>query len=154
MTNPTGALLAPVDDGPASGHSPALPCAALRGGGPRLGRWSVLAALGMVLAQLAATVRTPAGAESLSALRARREAARARHAQLAAQIDVLRASDAQLQSALQTLTKEVDVQAASVDAARLALRAAIVAADEAGARLSATRTRITALRGAVVQRAV
>ena len=153
MTNATGALLAPVDAGHTSGHSSAPPRDGARVRGPQL-RWSALVALGVLLAQLAATVRSPAGAESLSSLRARREAARSRHAQLASQIDVMRASDAQLMSAVQSLIKEVDVQAASVDAARLALRAAMVAADAAGARLSATRGRIAVLRGAVIQRAV
>src|SRR5205807_4980017 len=120
MPNATGALLAPVDAGHTSGHSSAPPRDGARVRGPQL-RWSALVALGVLLAQLAATVRSPAGAESLSSLRARREAARSRHAQLASQIDVMRASDAQLMSAVQSLTKEVDVQAASVDAARLAL---------------------------------
>ena len=97
---------------------------------------------------------TPAGAESLSTTRARRDAARARRAQIAAQINTLKSTDTQLEAAVRVLDAQVGSQQATVESTRQAADAARVAQSAADAKLSATQARISHLRGAVVARAV
>ncbi len=96
----------------------------------------------------------PAWAESLSEARRKREAARQKKAQLAAQLNELQASDAELESAVGVLSGQVKAQEANADAAGQAVRAAMAAVSEAEARLAATRKRLGELRLAVVGRAV
>jgi septal ring factor EnvC (AmiA/AmiB activator) len=96
----------------------------------------------------------PARAETLSETRRKREAARQKQARVAAQINELQASDAQLESAVGVLNGQVRAQEASAEAAGQAVRAAMTAVAEAERRLAATRKRLGELRVAVVGRAV
>jgi len=105
-----------------------------------------------VLASLA--LAQPVRAESLSETRRKRDAARQKQAQVAAQLNALQASDAELESAVGVLNGQVAAQEASAEAAGQAVRAAMAAVAEAEARLVATRKRLGELRVAVVGRAV
>lgn len=96
----------------------------------------------------------PARAETLSETRRKREAARQKQAQVAARLDELQASDAELESAVGVLSGQVKAQEASAEAAGQAVRAAVAAVTEAEGRLAATRKRLGDLRQAVVGRAV
>ncbi len=96
----------------------------------------------------------PARAESLSETRRKRDAARQKRAQVAAQLNELQASDAELESAVGVLSGQVKAQEANAEAAGQAVRAAMAAVTEAEDRLAATRKRLGALRVAVVGRAV
>jgi murein DD-endopeptidase MepM/ murein hydrolase activator NlpD len=106
----------------------------------------------LVLALLAAMV-APAAARS-SDPRAARDAARARKAQLAAKLNTLKASERQLLAASKTLDDQVLSQAARVDAARQAVRAAAAELTEADRSLKETRASIDKLSRLVVERAV
>ena len=107
---------------------------------------------GLVLLTLGSIV--PASAESLSSARQRRDAARARRAQLAAQLDTLKATDRQLEDAVHRLDAAVATQQAASDAASQAVVAAKAASAAADAKLARTQTRIQTLHSAVVARAV
>jgi murein DD-endopeptidase MepM/ murein hydrolase activator NlpD len=67
-------------------------------------------------------------------------------AQLAAQIDAMKVSDVQLESAVKQLDAGVEVQSSETDAAKQAADAAGTAADAARARLAATEQRMANLR--------
>jgi murein DD-endopeptidase MepM/ murein hydrolase activator NlpD len=86
--------------------------------------------------------------------RQKRDAARAKRAQLARELNTLRASDAQLDSALSTLNGQVEAQFAKAAAARQAVAAAASQVAKAEAQVKETEGRIVALRKAVVDRAV
>lgn len=108
---------------------------------------ALLAAITVLCLSLAA----PAGAANA---RQRRDAARAKRAQIAAKLNTLRASDAQLQGALHTLTGQVDTETANAAAARQKVEAATRAEAQARAELADTEQRMTGIRKAVVSRAV
>jgi murein DD-endopeptidase MepM/ murein hydrolase activator NlpD len=86
--------------------------------------------------------------------RQRREAARAKRAEIARKLNTLRASDAQLQGALRTLTGQVQAETANAQAARQKVEAASRAEAQARADLRDTELRMTGIRKAVVERAV
>jgi murein DD-endopeptidase MepM/ murein hydrolase activator NlpD len=109
------------------------------------------AALAAVIALLICSLASPADAATA---RQRRDAARARRAQVAKELNTLRASDNQLQSALQTLNSQVDAESARAAAAHQAVAAAQTAESQAKARVAVTEQRMTEIRGAVVDRAV
>ena len=92
--------------------------------------------------------------ETVSSIRARREAARQKRARLAAQLNHLRASDAQLTAAVRTLDRQVAAQQAGADAARQAVQAALAAVAASEAKIAATESEMTTLHTAVVNRAV
>ncbi len=108
---------------------------------------ALLAAIAVLLCSLAA----PADAQSA---RQRRDAARAKKAQIAAKLNTLRASDAQLQGALRTLTGQVQTETANAAAARQKVEAAARAEAQARTELADTEARMTGIRKAVVGRAV
>jgi murein DD-endopeptidase MepM/ murein hydrolase activator NlpD len=93
---------------------------------------------------------TTAGADP----RAERERARERKAQLATELDGLRASEDELTNAIRALEEQMVAQAAEVDGARQAVAAAESEVAEAERRLAETTQRIDGLTEAVVQRAV
>jgi len=103
---------------------------------------------------LSLALAQPARAETLSETRRKREAARQKQAQVAARLNELQASDAELESAVGVLSGQVKAQEASAEAAGQAVRAAVAAVTEAEGRLAATRKRLGDLRQAVVGRAV
>lgn len=108
-----------------------------------------------VVALLVLVLAPPAGAkESTSSIQAKREAARQKKAKLAAELDHLRASDAQLTAAVKVLDRQVAAQQAGADTARQAVTAALVAVAESEARITATETEMSTLHTAVVNRAV
>jgi murein DD-endopeptidase MepM/ murein hydrolase activator NlpD len=84
----------------------------------------------------------------------KRTAAAAKKAQAAAQLDTLKANDAELEAAVKALDAGVAVQAATTDAATQALRAAERNLGSAQARLAATETRMADLRAKVSEAAV
>lgn len=92
--------------------------------------------------------------ESLSTTRQKREAARQKRAQIATKLNALRASDAQLSSAVRVLNTQVKAQQASADTARQAVQAALSAVADAEARIASTEKEVVTLRTAVVNRAV
>jgi murein DD-endopeptidase MepM/ murein hydrolase activator NlpD len=97
-------------------------------------------ALGFV-AMLAASTLLPARAiaDSSSDVHAKKVAA-------AAQLDTLKANDAQLEAAVQTLDAGIAVQSTETDAATQAASAASAAADSAQAKLAATEKRMADLK--------
>lgn len=110
---------------------------------------SAVLALVMVVALAA-----PAGADSLTTSRQKRDATRSRRAQIAAQINSLKATDDQLEKAVHALEAQVRAQQAGVDAANQAVQAARASQLAAEAQLAATNQQISRLHRAVVTRAV
>ncbi len=109
----------------------------------------------VVIAVLVLALAPPAGAkESTATIQAKREAARKKRATLAAELNHLRATDAQLTSAVKVLDRQVAAQQAGADAARQAVMAALAAVAESESRIAATETEMTTLHTAVVNRAV
>ena len=84
----------------------------------------------------------------------KRSAAQAKKAEAAAQLDTLKANDAELESAVKALDAGVAVQAANTDAANQALRAAERSLTSAQSRLAATEARMADLRAKVSEAAV
>ena len=120
------------------------------------GRGKVYRAVVVALATLLLpALATPVEArETVAEIRARREAARQKRARLAAQLNHLRASDAQLSSAVRVLDRQVAAQQAAADAARQAVQAALAAVAESERKIAATEAEITSVHTAVVNRAV
>ena len=94
---------------------------------------------------------TPGSADSLDE---RRRAAQAKRAAAARQLDVLRADDRQLESALRDLDASLASQAAATQAAQQAERAAQAAVGSAEARLTATEQRMSSLKAQAAALAV
>ena len=109
------------------------------------------AALLAAITVLCCSLAVPAEAQSA---RRRRDAARAKRAEIARQLNTLRASDAQLQGALRTLSTQVQAETANSAAARQKVEAAARAEAQAKADLADTEARMTGIRKAVVGRAV
>jgi len=84
----------------------------------------------------------------------KRVAAQAKKAEAAAQLDTLRANDAELEAAVKALDAGVAMEAANTDAANQALRAAERSLTGAQARLAATEARMADLRTKVSEAAV
>lgn len=118
---------------------------------PKTSRPSIVALVFLLVLGL---VAAPAHAETAEQLRKKRDAARAKRAQIAARIDSLKASDQELEGAVGTLNKQVVAQQASADAARQAVQAALNAVAQADAELGATEQQIATLKKAVIERAV
>ncbi|HEX2063110.1 MAG TPA: peptidoglycan DD-metalloendopeptidase family protein [Acidimicrobiales bacterium] len=98
---------------------------------------------------------TPAGAaDSVAEARQQRDAARRKRAEIAAQLNALRASDAQLEGAVGTLNEQVRAQQAMADAARQSVQSALAAVAQAESRIAATESRMGDIRSALVGRAV
>jgi murein DD-endopeptidase MepM/ murein hydrolase activator NlpD len=108
----------------------------------------------LLVVALLATLVAPAGAARSSDPRAARDAARARKAKLASELNTLKASEGKLLSAAKVLNDQVLSQAARVDAARQAVRAANAEALEAERSLKETKGSIDQLSHLVVERAV
>ncbi|MCU1377814.1 MAG: Peptidase [Acidimicrobiales bacterium] len=108
----------------------------------------------LLVVALLATMVSPAGAAGSSDPRAARDAARARKAQLASQLNTLKASEGQLLNAAKVLNDQVLSQAARVDAARQAVTAANAEMAEADRSLKETKSSIDRLGKLVVDRAV
>jgi murein DD-endopeptidase MepM/ murein hydrolase activator NlpD len=105
------------------------------------------------LAALVCGLLAPAGAQS-SDPRAQRDAARARRAQLASQLDALKASERELLDAAAALDDQVLAQAARVDAARQAVAVATAEVQDANNSLAETKSQIGQLEQLFVARAV
>lgn len=112
---------------------------------------AVSALLLVVLVLTGALGLPPAGADDP---RARRDEARRRAAELAAQLDTLKATEEELLAAASVLDDSVLAAAARVDAARQAVAAAETELEEATALAEETRSQISSLQQAVVDRAV
>ena len=109
------------------------------------------AALVAVITALCCCLAVPADAQTA---RQRRDAARAKKAQLAAKLNTLRASDGQLQGALRSLNTQVAAETANAAAARQRVAAAVQAEAQARNQLAETEQRMVGIRKAVVGRAV
>ena len=107
-----------------------------------------------LVAALVAALVAPIGAAGSNDPRAQRDAARARKAQLAGELDALKASEKELLDAADALDDQVLAQAARVDAARQAVHAAQVELEEATRSLGETSGLITQLETMFVDRAV
>ncbi|MGH9177933.1 MAG: murein hydrolase activator EnvC family protein [Acidimicrobiales bacterium] len=121
------------------------------------GRGKVYRAVVVALATLLLPGLVPSpveAGETVADVRARREAARQKRARLAAQLNHLRASDAQLTAAVRVLDRQVAAQQAAADAARQAVQAALAAVAESERKIAATEAEITSVHTAVVNRAV
>ncbi|MCU1376644.1 MAG: Peptidase [Actinomycetia bacterium] len=108
----------------------------------------------LLVVALLATMVAPAGAARSSDPRAARDAARARKAKLASELNTLKASEGKLLDAAKVLNDQVLSQAARVDAARQAVKAANAELAEADRSLKETRSSIDRLSHLVVERAV
>lgn len=84
----------------------------------------------------------------------KRAAANAKKAQAAAQLDTLKANDAELEAAVRALDAGVAIEAANTDAAQQSLRAAERSLTTAQARLAATEAKMAELRTKVSEAAV
>lgn len=113
-------------------------------------RWKPFFAL--LVVALLATSAVPASAAQDP--RAARDAARARKAKLATELDTLKANEGQLLTAAKALQDQVLAQAARVDAARQAVRAANAQLAEAEQSLAETRESMGRLQQLLVERAV
>lgn len=103
---------------------------------------------------LLAMSAVPADAARPRDPRAARDAARARKAQLASELNTLKANEGELLTAARALQDQVLAQAARVDAARQAVKAANAQLAEAEQSLAETRQSIDRLQMLVVERAV
>jgi murein DD-endopeptidase MepM/ murein hydrolase activator NlpD len=106
----------------------------------------------LVAALVCGVLVVPSGASSDP--RAQRDAARARRAQLAAQLDTIKASEQELLDAADALDDQVLAQAARVDAAHQALEAAKTEVIDATNSLAETGSLIAQLESLFVNRAV
>ena len=100
---------------------------------------------------LVGLVSQPAAAQST---RDKRDAARKRRAELARQLDTLRASDRQLESAVRSLDSQVQAQWAAAESARQSVTAAQSQVAAAEAKVASAEKQIAGLRAAVVSHAV
>ncbi|MGH9155247.1 MAG: murein hydrolase activator EnvC family protein [Acidimicrobiales bacterium] len=111
----------------------------------------LLATLALVMVASAQPVDAQ---ESLSATKQKQAAARQRKARIAAQLNTLRASDAQLSAAVKVLDRQVAAELARAGDARQAVLAAEAAVVQAEVRIAGTEAQLVGLRQAVVSRAV
>jgi murein DD-endopeptidase MepM/ murein hydrolase activator NlpD len=111
-------------------------------------------ALLALVTTLVVAMASPAGADSVSQLRAKRDAARNRKAAVAAKLDSLKASDAELAGALDDLNAAVQAQSARAAAASQSALAAQTQLAAAETKLRETEARITKLHGQVSDRAI
>ena len=109
--------------------------------------------LSAIACVLVCALIAPAGAAP-STSRSRRDEVRRQRARIAAQLNALKASDAELAAAVAALDAQVAAQSAETKAAESAAAAADVALTQAQARLAATEARIAKLRDLVARRAV
>lgn len=105
-----------------------------------------------LVAVVAMALATPAFADPSP--EEKRAAAQTKKAQAAAELDTLRANDAELEAAVRALDAGVAVQAATTDAAQQALRAAEQNLGTAQARLANTEARMADLRAQAAEAAV
>lgn len=103
---------------------------------------------------LVVALASPAQAETASQARRRREQTRAKKAELAKKIDALKASDQELERAVNALDAQVRTQQARTQAATQAVRAAEAQRAAAEAQLAKTRDEMSSTRSALVERAV
>ncbi|MCU1463386.1 MAG: peptidase [Acidimicrobiales bacterium] len=96
----------------------------------------------------------PAGADSVSQLRAKRDATRNKRAALASKLDSLKASDAQLATALDDLNGAVASQSSRAEAASQAAIAAQTQLSAAESQLNATEARLAGLHSQLSERAI
>ena len=107
-----------------------------------------------LVAALVLSLASPASATTATKERQRRDAARAKRAQLAGRIDALKASDAELDRAVQAMDTQVRGEQARSDAAHQALQAAKAQESAANARLAETQAKVAAMRQQVMGRAI
>ena len=109
--------------------------------------------LGLV-ALMVLLLAQPAAGDTISDARRHRDDLRSRRSTAASQLNVLKASNLQLDQALEALTTQVIAQEAKLASARQAVVAAAAELAAAEARLATTKARIAELHAEVVNRAV
>jgi murein DD-endopeptidase MepM/ murein hydrolase activator NlpD len=109
--------------------------------------------LGLV-ALMVLLLAQPAAGDTISDARRHRDDLRSRRSTAASQLNVLKASNLQLDQALEALTTQVIAQEAKLASARQAVVAAAAELAAAEARLTTTKARIAELHAEVVNRAV
>lgn len=107
-----------------------------------------------LVALMVVLLAQPAAGETVSEARQRRDALRAKKAAAASQLNVAKASNAEVERALGVLTTQVLAQEAKLASARQAVAAAAAELSAAEARLAETKARIEDLHAEVVNRAV
>jgi murein DD-endopeptidase MepM/ murein hydrolase activator NlpD len=107
-----------------------------------------------LIALLVLGMASPVAAESASSARRKRDAARARKAELASKINELKASDTELDHAVSAINTQVGIQQSRLDAARQALDVAISQQTAANRRLAESQAKVAAMRTAVINRAI
>ena len=137
-------------------NHPCHPCHALPASSPtpdrrRLSRHAGAAIVAGILVCSSGLITTAGAQDSIKDARQRRDEAREAQADVAAQIDVLKAEDAQLAAAMQAINSSVAAQQAKVDAATFALSQAEAEVSRRQAEIAATRTKISELRSTVSQ---
>jgi murein DD-endopeptidase MepM/ murein hydrolase activator NlpD len=108
----------------------------------------------VLVAALVGGLVAPVGAAGSNDPRAQRDRARARKAQLAAELNTIKASERELLAAANVLDDQVLAQAARVDAARQAVAAAEAELRESTSSLAETKSLISGLQTEFVDRAV
>ena len=108
----------------------------------------------LFVAALVCGLVAPVGAANSADPRAQRDRARARKAQLASELDTIKASERELLAAAAALDDQVLAQAARVDAARQAVAAAQAELRASANSLAETKSLITQLEAQFVNRAV
>lgn len=116
----------------------------------RLLRLTSLGLAGLMLVLLA----PPAAGETIAEARKRQDELRAKRSQAASQLNVLQASNAEVEKALNALSAEVIAQEAKLSSARQAVAAAAAELAAAEARLAETKASIADLHTELVSRAV
>ncbi len=113
-----------------------------------------LASIALVAALVVAAASPAGAATSTATARKRQEQVRKARAEKAKQLNGLKASDAQLDRAVNALSVQVKAQGAKLASARQAVGAAEASVRQAETRIAATERDMTALSGAVLNRAV
>ena len=108
-------------------------------------------ALVAIAVVLVLALAAPAGAAEST--RRRRDAARAKRAEIARQMNALKASDAELEQAVSVLNGEVQAQSAKAEGARRAVAAAEAQVRRAEERIATIKADIEGIRADVVARA-
>ena len=107
-----------------------------------------------VVLALVVSAAAPLGAAGPRDARAERDKARNKRAKLAKELDVLKASDLQLERAIAALNTQVSAQSAQAQAARQAANAADAELAGIQFQLNETKARISKLKGDLVGRAI
>ena len=121
---------------------------------PSLRRRASLALITVLIVALVAPIAPADAAQSVTTAKRKREQLRQERAKAAAKLNAMKASDAQLEKAVDALRAQANAQMAKVSSARQAANAAEAAVAQADARLAATEAEMAGLRTQITERAI